>query len=382
MKTFSFPSSSGTGQYTATIADDGKLLCNCKGWTMKRGTKARHCKHTKQIAAESGRAVLDRGEFVYLADVATERPSTAAPTLTNPITGHAHRVTSGHVETGAQVAARVNGAPPAPMLASAMTERVTGVEFDAKYGDGHEWAMEEKIDGHRCTVVVAGGQVRAYSRPRAGATGAHVRDLPPHIVEQMARFPEGIYDGELVAPSGKAWDVVVLGTRLVFVVFDLIGQAAVDAPYTTRRARLLGILATMPPDQTAVSTVESVPATWAGIEAIWQRGGEGVILKRRRSTYQPGHRSPDWVKVKAAQAATLTITGFEAGKMGPFSKLVLRADDGIETTVKTLGNHLLRDVEQAPHAFIGRRVVIAYQEKTPSGTYRHGIFDHFAATGE
>jgi hypothetical protein len=350
MKAWTFASSSGTGQYTATLADDGKLLCNCKGWTMRRGVQPRHCKHTKQIAAEVG-GVVERGEFVF----ATAGAQVAPPVL--PVS----RPT---------VAA-------APMLASAMTTRVTGVAFDAAYGDGDVWAMEEKLDGHRCTVVVRGGEVAAYSRPREGK--ANARALPVALVEQLSRFPDGTYDGELVAAGGKAWNVVELGARLVFVVFDVVGAG----DYRQRRARLLGILQTcLTPDQTAVSTVESVVPSWAAIEAIWSRGGEGVIVKRLSSLYRPGHRSPDWLKVKQAHAATLTITGFEAGKSGPYSALKLRDAHGIDTTVKVLGNRMLADISAAPDTFVGRRVVIAYQEKTPSGTYRHGIFDHFAGVGE
>jgi len=389
VRSWTFPSSSGTASYTAILADDGKLLCNCKGWTMRRGTQPRHCKHTKDIAAKNGGAVVERGEFVYLAAAVLEHTPAELP-LTDlerdALIAFEHRKVSA-VERTIEESQRGFPVvqPPAPMLASAMTDPVTGADFDRRYF-GSAWTMEEKIDGHRCTVVVAGGQVRAFSRPRAGSKTANVRDLPPHIVDQMRRFPDGIYDGELVAPSGKAWDVVVLGTRLVFVVFDVLEADGLDltgSAYRNRRRQLLDILrASLTPKQTAITTVESVPASWAGVEAIWQRGGEGVILKRTASHYRPGHRSPDWVKVKQLHAATLTITGFEAGKCGAFSKLCLRDADGTETTVKTLGNALLRAITKAPDSYIGRRVVISYQEKTPGGTYRHGIFDHFAAAGE
>jgi hypothetical protein len=367
MKTWKFPSSTGTAQYTVTLADDGKLLCDCKGWTMKRGTNPRHCKHTKAVAAAAtGSDLVTAGDYVFL----VARPGAAEPKKRVPLGAY-------NPPRGSAAATPT----PAPMLASAMTYPVTGVAFDARYGGG-EWVMEEKIDGHRCTVRVQDGIVSAFSRPRAGATAANARALPPHIVEQLARFPDGIYDGELVAPSGKAWDVVVVGSRLVFVVFDLLDDESLRQPYCLRRGRLLAILAEMPDDQTAVSTVESLTPCYRDVENIWQRGGEGVILKRLDSRYRPGHRSPDWVKVKEAHAATLTLTGYQAGKSGPYSTLVLRDAAGVETTVKTLGNAMLRAVTAAPDSFIGRQVVITYQEKTPGGTYRHGIFDHFAGEGE
>jgi ATP-dependent DNA ligase len=39
-------------------------------------------------------------------------------------------------------------------------------------------------------------------------------------------------------------------------------------------------------------------------------GLEGVIAKRRQSIYQPGKRSPDWVKVKFARRQEFVIGGF------------------------------------------------------------------------
>jgi hypothetical protein len=376
MKTFTYPSSDGTRNYTAVLADDGKLLCNCKGWTVRRGEQARHCKHTKLVA--NGHPVVTRGEFVFLEfnpspDWTTFRQ---APDWIPPI------VLGGPGENTADD--ELPTRPPAPMLASAMTDPVTGAAFDRRFATG--WVMEEKLDGHRCTVVVdEDDSVRAYSRPRAGGTGAKLRDLPAAIVAQFVTMGWGIYDGELVAPSGKAWDVVVKGAHLVFVAFDILacnGVSVTNVNYQTRRYLLLEKLRRLPDGQQSISTVLSDPPSWTGVQAIWARGGEGVIVKRADSLYRPGARSLDWLKVKQHAAATLTIVGYQAGKLGPYASIVLRDKQGIETTVKTLDNALLRDLAANPQAFIGRRVVISFQEKTPAGTYRHPMFDHFATKGE
>jgi hypothetical protein len=130
--------------------------------------------------------------------------------------------------------------------------------------------------------------------------------------------------------------------------------------------------------QTYVTTVESTAVTHAAVQAVIARGGEGVILKRTSSRYRPGMRSPDWLKVKARQAATLTITGFAPGKSGPYSAMQLVDDDGGTATVKVSGNRLLADVTAAPQSFIGRKVVIAFQERTKTGAYFQPTFDHFA----
>jgi hypothetical protein len=353
-QTFTFPSSSGGGTYTARIASDGKLLCNCKGWTMRRGTNARHCKHTKHIAKD--RKTFERGEFVYLAWGPASTP-VALPA--DPVAPANHR----------------------PMLASPMPERLEWDAFDARFASG--WALEEKLDGHRVIVRVAGHgtEVSAFSRP-APNKPALTRALPPAMVEQFGTLGDGEYDGELVAPSGKAWDVVVKGAHLVFVAFDMLeckGRNVMPLSYEDRRSVLLDQLRPLlaHPKQLSISTVLSLQPTWKEVQAIWARGGEGAILKRLASPYQPGYRSPDWLKVKPEYTARLVIVGFEPGKSGPYSAIRLRDGGGIETTVKTLGNQLLRDITAAPDTFLGREVAITYQERTPAGLYRHGRFDHF-----
>jgi bifunctional non-homologous end joining protein LigD len=354
---WTFPSSSSSAVYTTKRHADGSLSCNCRGWTFKRGSGPRECKHTRSIASQNS------GASQVLADEFEPARAKPAPKVV------------------ALVPCRV-ASVPAPMLASAMVEPVKGKAFDAAYAG---WVLEEKLDGHRATVRVTGSDVAAWSRPRAGTGVANLKEVPDIMKAALLHMSPGVYDGELVVPGGNSWDVTAIGSRLVFVIFDLLevdGDDLTALPYSERRAMLIDQLRKLPAGQKSVSTVESLPVSWKTVEAIWKRGGEGAILKRPNSTYRAGYRSPEWVKVKAQLAATLTVIGFEAGKCGPYSKLALRDDSGHETTCKTLGNALLAQFAAAPQSFIGRRVVISYQQKTPGGSYRHGIFDHFAGEGE
>lgn len=46
------PSSHGTTTYETVLYTDGRLSCNCPGWTFKRGD-TRGCKHTRLYADEA-----------------------------------------------------------------------------------------------------------------------------------------------------------------------------------------------------------------------------------------------------------------------------------------------------------------------------------------
>ena len=45
-----------------------------------------------------------------------------------------------------------------------------------------------------------------------------------------------------------------------------------------------------------------------------QKGLEGIIAKRKGSTYQPGRRSPDWLKIKSRPQQEFVVCGFTEGK--------------------------------------------------------------------
>src|SRR5207247_10006856 len=51
-------------------------------------------------------------------------------------------------------------------------------------------------------------------------------------------------------------------------------------------------------------------------EAAREQGIEGIVAKRLDSIYQPGARSPAWVKIKAFRTMQCVIGGWTAGQGG------------------------------------------------------------------
>jgi bifunctional non-homologous end joining protein LigD len=112
--------------------------------------------------------------------------------------------------------------------------------------------------------------------------------------------------------------------RAVFYAFDLLHFAGVDlrkATYADRRRYLAQCLLPSP-------LVQLVHAEEDGValhKAAMANGFEGVIGKRKNSTYEAGKRSSAWLKVKASNTADFVVGGYTKGKgaRAPLGALLL-----------------------------------------------------------
>jgi ATP-dependent DNA ligase len=130
----------------------------------------------------------------------------------------------------------------------------------------------------------------------------------------------------------------------VYVLFDivrLLGQDTTSLTYDERRTLLTQVFQGVPASP-FVRLSESAPVSLAFVEAIWARGGEGCIIKRRKARYQAGARSSDWLKSKTKFSARMKIVGYKSGKSGPYSSVMLRGDDELATSAKPMNNTMSR----------------------------------------
>lgn len=375
-----FPSSSNpNNSYTVNVAGNGQMSCNCPGWTRRvQSDGSRSCKHTKAVEQ----------------DRSTIASSTVAPpaVTVKPV-------------TMATMTGFVN-----PMLAEPLQAKVELVDGMWRLPEGAlrayqngDWWMEEKYDGHRVIIAVGGegytagdaSSVRAWSRPRAGSNGVGLaRTLPPQVIEVMRQMPWGTYDGELIVPGKNSWDVVDLSNQeaLVLVLFDVLACASRSLLHLDAEERRTYLTAFdsvfTAKGVTCVKVAPIYPVYPEFVEGIWAKGGEGAILKRKGSLYHEGGRSAaDWVKVKKVIPAVLTIVGFEAGKSGPHSTVLLRGmvvdhagvTREVETSVKTLDNDWRRIFADHAAAYLGAELRIEHQGVFLSKgkwSLRHPMFDH------
>lgn len=291
-------------------------------------------------------------------------------------------------------------APIKPMLAVPMTK--------GNVTNWKEWVAEEKYDGIRLIIEIAvrPSYVTAWTRPRKHShapgekTMVVFTDLAPHVVEELKRFPAGVYDGEVISglKDGTSSDVRRgdLRKQQRLVLFDVVflrGEGITCYSYADRRTMLVAAAWSSERDTSMLPLQHVSVAEAKGlrgeqdvkkfVQEVWDAGGEGAILKRRASVYHPGKRSVDWIKVKKKTSAVLTVVGFERGRgdkvdRGPFAVVCLRDAQGRETTCKTVNDDQLATFEQqerersklAPHPAIGRQLRIDFQDYTRTGGYR------------
>ncbi|OBE98239.1 ATP-dependent DNA ligase [Mycolicibacterium elephantis] len=200
-----------------------------------------------------------------------------------------------------------------------------------------QWAFEGKWDGYRILLEADHGKLSIRSRRGRDVTAEYPQfqalaaDLADHHV---------ILDGEAVAldesgvPSFTEMQNRARSTRVEFWAFDILyldGRPLLRAKYTDRR-RLLEALAEggglIVPDQLPGDGPEA-------LKHAREKRWEGVVAKKRDSTYQPGRRSKSWIKDKLWNTQEVVIGGWRQGEGGRSSgigslMLGIPADGGLQ----------------------------------------------------
>jgi len=211
---------------------------------------------------------------------------------------------------------------------------------------GPGWAFEFKWDGVRAIAAVAGDQLRLYSRNGNDITGGYPELAALSGLIEARRV---LLDGEIVTlgAAGRP-DFGLLQQRMhvrapnpelvarvpvsyyLFDLLDLDGHTLLPQSYQQRRELLAGLdlgsgspLIRVPPNYTDVSGGQL-------LEVARQHGLEGVVGKRLRSRYEPGRRSPAWIKTALFRTQEVVVGGWTAGqghRAGTLGALLLGAHD-------------------------------------------------------
>lgn len=183
--------------------------------------------------------------------------------------------------------------------------------------EGDEWLYEIKWDGYRALLIKDHAHVELRSRNNKDLTAMYPGVASAGRRQKIERI---VLDGEVVAlgEDGRAAFQALQHRsahprhQIVFYVFDVLhadGRDLIGEPLEARRARLPALVTT----DAAIRLSQDLPGSAAEIvTAVRAAGVEGVIAKRKGSTYQPGERSSDWVKLKLERQQEFVIGGYRA----------------------------------------------------------------------
>ncbi|OBI75410.1 ATP-dependent DNA ligase [Mycobacterium asiaticum] len=200
-----------------------------------------------------------------------------------------------------------------------------------------QWAFEGKWDGYRLLVDADHGALRLRSRSGRDMTKEYpqLQSLAADLADHQV-----ILDGEVVAlnaagvPSFNEMQNRVRATRIEFWAFDLLyldGRSLLRAKYSDRR-KLLETLGSA----SELIVPELLPGDGPdALEYSRKQGWEGVVAKKRDSSYQPGRRSASWIKDKNWNTQEVVIGGWRVGEGGRSSGigallLGIPGPDGLE----------------------------------------------------
>ncbi len=213
-----------------------------------------------------------------------------------------------------------------------------------------EWIFEIKWDGIRA-ISYANKELSIRSRNQK-----ELIDNFPELIELKGLTRDAVLDGEIIVlkegkpdfqtviqrmQNTRSSDIEYLAAKLpaIYVIFDILkkdGKALVDVPLIERKR----ILKESVKEGKFVVLSLFVEGTgeayyWAAIE----KGLEGIMAKKKQSSYEEGKRSNDWLKIKQEKTCDCVIFGYTKG-------------EGIRE--KTFGSLILGLYDAARPVFIGK----------------------------
>jgi bifunctional non-homologous end joining protein LigD len=221
--------------------------------------------------------------------------------------------------------------PPADPAREPMPDKI--VPMMARAGplppDTERWAHEIKWDGVRAIAHSEPGRLHFHSR--------NLHDITPRYPElsklnRALSHHRAILDGEIVAldadgrpsfgalqrrmhlASESAVRRLAKDAPVTYLIFDLLwldGHSLMDLPYEERRARLADLELSGPRWRVSDYVAGNGPAM---ARATAEQGLEGIVAKRLDAPYEPGRRSPCWVKVKHVDRQEVVVGGWMPGE--------------------------------------------------------------------
>ncbi|HYU46979.1 MAG TPA: non-homologous end-joining DNA ligase, partial [Terriglobales bacterium] len=209
----------------------------------------------------------------------------------------------------------------------------------AKPFNDPNWLFEIKWDGYRAVAFIEDGGLRLVSRTQNDLT----KQFPElHELPKFVKAQRTILDGEIVALDDQGRPSFSLmqqrtgfrrgkhrlpgreGVPVIYYAFDLLYLDGMDLRRVGLEQRKRQ-LQSMIENSAVVHFSDHYPEKGIALfEAARQRGLEGIVAKKRSSTYDE-KRSSEWLKIKITASQECVIGGYTdpEGSREHFGALVL-----------------------------------------------------------
>lgn len=220
---------------------------------------------------------------------------------------------------------------------------------------GHGWAIQEKANGERRTVIVSpDGQLKGVNK-----LGLFC-DVPQHwqqLFASVARAGGAVIDGEHIGDHLYAFDVLEInGSDIRQQPFDHRSRHV--QRLLEQHAALSQVLRPLP--------VYRTPAEkQAAAQAIEARGGEGYVFKLLSAPYEPG-RSDAALKFKFTESSTCIVVARNAQRSVNIGLLDAAGNVRSVGNVTIPANHNVPDQDEL--------VEVQYLYYNPSGAFEQPVY--------
>jgi len=202
------------------------------------------------------------------------------------------------------------------------------------------WIFEAKYDGFRCLLYILEDRVELLSRNLKNLS----ESFPEIIYEitkkktALSQFLPLVLDGEIVILESQyraSFEKIQLRGRTTtkskisalakdfpanFIVFDILhvrGASIMKAPLLERKVSLSDVFKSMKIHK--INNQEHSPVSlinfFENSDEIWTNivteNGEGIVAKRKNSTWSEGTRTLNWLKIKNWKKANFFIISLE-----------------------------------------------------------------------
>ncbi|HEV2293393.1 MAG TPA: non-homologous end-joining DNA ligase [Tepidisphaeraceae bacterium] len=211
----------------------------------------------------------------------------------------------------------------AAVIPQAATKPMLAVLSDLP-ADQRRYAFEFKWDGIRALTIWDGRELRILSRngldntlvyPELAALAealgerSAVLDGEICVLDENDRPNFGLLQQRMKADRATALHRAK-SLPVQYFLFDILyldGKLTIDLPWTRRRALLEEVTVKGPYWELSPARIGEGQAM---LETARAHQLEGIVAKRIDSVYEPGRRSPNWLKIKLVQRQEFVVGGY------------------------------------------------------------------------